>query len=83
MKIEDPNDVLLGFFLIMILPYVLLGVMILIYWKYKKIYNKYKFIYFVLLCMIMIYVILTIGFNYVMGVESGYKTGLDTVKITF
>ena len=65
MKIEDPNDVLLGFFLIMILPYVLLGVMILIYWKYKKIYNKYKFIYFVLLCMIIIYVILTIGFNYV------------------
>jgi len=83
MKIEDPNNVLPGFFLIMILPYVLLGIMILIYWKYQIIYNKYKFIYFVLLFMIIIYVILATGYNYVMGVMSGYKTGLDTLKIKF
>ena len=83
MRIEDPNNVLVGFFFIMILPYFLLGSMILIYWKYKKIYNKYKFIYYLLLFLLLIYVILSIGFNYVMGVLSGYKTGLDTVKITF
>ncbi len=83
MRIEDPNNVLLGFFFVMILPYLLLGTMILIYWRYKKIYNNYKFIYFLLLFLVLIYVVLSIGFNYVMGVLSGYKTGLDTVKITF
>ena len=83
MRIKDPNNVIPGFFLIAILPYLLLGIMTLIYWKYNKFYNKYKLLYFILLFFIMIYVIFATGWIYFMGVVTGYKTGLDSVKIEF
>ena len=46
MKIEDPNNVIPGFILIALLPYILLAIMIFIYMKYNSIYKKYKIMYF-------------------------------------
>jgi len=82
MKIEDPKDVIPGFILIAILPYTLLALMILIYIKYKSIYKKYKILYFIILFFVIIYVLLASLYNYFMGIVAGYKTGLDSVKIS-
>ena len=82
MKIEDPNDVIPGFILIAILPYVLLGSMLLIYMKYKSFYKRYKIMYFILLFFVSLYVLFASYFNYIFYL-SDTKSGLDSVKITF
>ena len=82
MKIEDPKNVIPGFILIMILPYILLGLMIMIYFKFKSIYKRHKIIYFIILFFVLLYVSLASLYNYYMGVIAGYKTGLDSVKIS-
>ena len=82
MKIEDPNDVIPGFILIAILPYVLLGSMLFIYMKYKSFYKRYKIMYFILLFFVSLYVLFASYFNYIFYL-SDTKSGLDSVKITF
>lgn len=82
MKIEDPNNVIPGFILIVVLPYILLAIMIFIYMKYNYLYKKYKIMYFILLFFIIIYVLLASFYNYFIGIIAGYKTGLDSVKIS-
>ena len=82
MKIEDPNAVIPGFILIAILPYVLLGTMLLIYIKYKSFYKRYKIMYFILLFFVSLYVLFASYFNYIFYL-SNTKFGLDSVKITF
>lgn len=81
MKIEDPNNVIPGFILIVVLPYILLAIMIFIYMKYNYLYKKHRIIYFILLFFVILYVLLASLFNYYM-VAWGYKTGLDSVKIS-
>ena len=82
MKIEDPNNIILGFILITILPYVLLGTMMLIYMKYKSFYKRYKIMYFILLFFVSLYVLFASYFNYIFYL-SDTKIGFDSVKITF
>ena len=82
MKIEDPNDVIPVFILITILPYVLLGTMMLIYMKYKSFYKRYKIMYFILLFFVSLYVLFASYFNYIFYL-SDTKIGFDSVKITF
>ena len=82
MKIEDPNNILPGFFLIGVLPYVLLGIMVYIYHHHKSLYKKNKTTYFIILFFVVIYVLLAALWKYFMGSVAGYKSGLDTVKIT-
>ena len=82
MKIEDPNNIILGFILITILPYVFLGSLILIYMKYKSFYKRYKIMYFILLFFVSLYVLFASYFNYIFYL-SDTKIGFDSVKITF
>lgn len=81
MRIEDPNNIILGFILINILPYVFLGSLILIYMKYKSFYKRYKIMYFILLSFSSVYVLFSIFFNYIFYF-SDHKSGLETIKIT-
>ena len=77
MKIEDPNNVIPGFILIMVLPYLLLGLMI--YLKFKPFYKKHIIIYFIILFFVLLYVLLASFYIYEMSI---YPTGLDSVKIS-
>ncbi len=79
MKIEDPNNVIPGFILIMVLPYVLLALMMIIYFKFKSFYKRHKIIYFIILFFVLLYVLLASLYIYEMSI---YKTGLDSVKIS-
>ena len=65
MNIEELYSILPFIIFIMILPYVLLGSMLLIYMKYKSFYKRYKIMYFILLFFVSIYVMITSIMNYI------------------
>ena len=65
MNIIELYSILPFIIFIMILPYVLLGCMIMIYYKYKSFYKRYKYIYFILLFFISIYVMITSIMNFI------------------
>ena len=82
MNIKELYSILPFIIFIMILPYVLLGSMIMIYYKYKSFYKRYKIMYFILLFFVSLYVLFASYFNYIFYL-SDTKSGLDSVKITF